>query len=305
MLRYKIGRSDTNDIVIPDASVSRQHAEIAALGGGRFALKDLGSTLGTHVGRDQSWTRVSETEVQGDTVIRFGEFETTLLALLSDAQKAALGLAPAPPAAPVAAELAPPPADKSMPQAVPPPAAPGAATEAPPPPEKSARPAPPTPRPEPAKATASGRPSARSAIKRFAATTGARRQALMRGLAAAGVFFVLAGGALAAILLLGDANAPIASDRDTGASSQGQARFLSACTSQWEIEERRCRCFLTAAGATIQSEDYEDFAQLVEAYLSGDADRPEAVLQQVNEKRGVAAHTRLAAAFRGVVRDCQ
>ena len=79
MRRYRIGRSETNDIVIPDASVSRQHAEAVEIGDGRFALSDLGSTFGTHVWQGQSWTPAKETEIGVDTVIRFGEFRTTLL----------------------------------------------------------------------------------------------------------------------------------------------------------------------------------------------------------------------------------
>ena len=100
MRRFKIGRSETNDIVIADASVSRQHAELAELGGGRFALSDLGSTFGTHVLQGNAWAPAAETEIRPDTALRFGEIQTTLMDVLSDAQRASLGLVAAPVAAP-------------------------------------------------------------------------------------------------------------------------------------------------------------------------------------------------------------
>src|SRR5512134_2601284 len=93
MRRLRIGRSETNDIVIPDASVSRQHAEAVELGSGRFALTDLGSTFGTQVWEGQGWIAAKETEIRADTVIRFGEFRTTLMDVLSETDRMALGLA--------------------------------------------------------------------------------------------------------------------------------------------------------------------------------------------------------------------
>ncbi len=46
--RALIGRAGSCDIVVPDPSVSRRHAEVAREGG-RFYIKDLGSTNGTFV----------------------------------------------------------------------------------------------------------------------------------------------------------------------------------------------------------------------------------------------------------------
>jgi len=57
MRRYRIGRADTNDIVLADSTVSREHAELEELGGGRFRIKDLGSTYGIAIWQGQDWRR--------------------------------------------------------------------------------------------------------------------------------------------------------------------------------------------------------------------------------------------------------
>lgn len=268
MRRYRIGRSETNDIVIPDASVSRQHAEAVELGDGRFTLSDLGSTFGTHVWQGQIWVAAAGTEIGADTVIRFGEFRTTLMDILSEPERAALGLASG--ASPAAPQPSPPIA----------PAAPRTATHAPRPEAPAARPR-------------------RSSPER-------QRRAMLLGLAAVGGVFALAVAAIVVILAFGSAGGPERGPApQRTAAGEGQRKFLAACTGQWGVAERRCRCFLAAAGPNLQAEDYDDFADLVDAYVSRDAVRSESVLQRAAEKRGTPASARLSAAFKGVVRDCQ
>jgi hypothetical protein len=292
MRRYRIGRSETNDIVIPDASVSRQHAEAVELGGGSFALSDLGSTFGTHVWQDHNWVPAKETKIRADTVIRFGEFRTTLMDVLSEAERVALGLKSAPPADARPAPEPPPPA--------PPPRA-AAPTSAPPAPKAPTAPPPTAERPAPSREAP--RVAAPARVRR--ASPAGKRRAMALGLLAVGLFFALAGGVVALVLTFGDPNGA-GPRRDPGnAAEAGQQKFLAACTANWGIEERRCRCFLAAAGPNLRAEDYDDFADLVEAHLSGDSTRMESVLTQAAEKRGTAASTRLSAAFRGVGRDCQ
>ena len=46
---YRIGRHSSNDLPVPDSSVSRQHAEIRRRGGGRFSITDLDSMNGVFV----------------------------------------------------------------------------------------------------------------------------------------------------------------------------------------------------------------------------------------------------------------
>jgi hypothetical protein len=44
-----VGRTDVNDVVIPDTSVSRHHATFEQSEDGRFSIQDAGSTNGTAV----------------------------------------------------------------------------------------------------------------------------------------------------------------------------------------------------------------------------------------------------------------
>jgi hypothetical protein len=300
MRRLRIGRSETNEIVIADASVSRQHAELVELGGGRFTLTDLGSTFGTHVWQNQGWVPAAGTEIGADTVIRFGEYRTTLFDVAGAATREALGLA-APAAAPAPPPAAPPPAaapSQPVPEPTPPPPSPPRAeaprVEATPPAERA------PPAPGPAEPAPHGRSAARPRR-----TASERQQLAMRlGLISLGSFFLLAIVAVVVVLTLGEANPPPRPQGPDNAA-QGQRKFLETCTKDWKVEDRRCRCFLAAAGPNLQPEDYDDFAEVVENYLTGDADRAESVIQRVNEKRGMHARTRIANAFRGVVRDCQ
>lgn len=96
MRRYLIGRSEHNDIVVPDASVSRQHAELEEIGGGRYALRDLGSTYGMALWRDGQWVEVLEVEVIAESRVRMGGYETTPRELLALARGGGVPVADAP-----------------------------------------------------------------------------------------------------------------------------------------------------------------------------------------------------------------
>ena len=61
-----IGRAHGNDVVLADLLVSRRHAELRALGDGRFQLTDVGSDTGTFVnGRQVNSAAVTEDDVIG------------------------------------------------------------------------------------------------------------------------------------------------------------------------------------------------------------------------------------------------
>ena len=77
MRRYRIGRAETNDIVLREPSVSREHAELLKVGGGLYVLRDLGSSYGTSVRHGSDWGLITAAEVRADTPVRIGEFETT------------------------------------------------------------------------------------------------------------------------------------------------------------------------------------------------------------------------------------
>ncbi len=63
----RIGRAPENDLVVPDLSVSRVHAELRNLGGGRYEIADLGSHNGTFVNgqRITRATTVTEQDLIG------------------------------------------------------------------------------------------------------------------------------------------------------------------------------------------------------------------------------------------------
>jgi pSer/pThr/pTyr-binding forkhead associated (FHA) protein len=65
--RLTIGRSSSCQLVLSDDTVSRRHAELF-LDGGRWILRDLGSSNGTWV----NGRRVVEAEVRTGDVVHFG-----------------------------------------------------------------------------------------------------------------------------------------------------------------------------------------------------------------------------------------
>ncbi|MEJ2120597.1 MAG: FHA domain-containing protein [Alphaproteobacteria bacterium] len=83
MAKLRIGRSDTNDIVLDDTSISRKHAELEDLGGGAWRLTDIGSSAGTFVKDAGQWTQISSADIEIDTEVRFGEAEFNLADIIS------------------------------------------------------------------------------------------------------------------------------------------------------------------------------------------------------------------------------
>ncbi len=72
--RFTVGRGPQNSLCLPDAAVSRYHAQIVRLGRD-FLLQDLGSTNGSYV----NGTRVSEQLLNNDDTIQFGKAGPKLL----------------------------------------------------------------------------------------------------------------------------------------------------------------------------------------------------------------------------------
>jgi len=83
MRTYLIGRGEANDIVLDDLTVSRQHAELEDRGDGQFVLRDLDSTYGTRAHLGIGWRNEASLDVQADTRVRFGDYETTVADLLT------------------------------------------------------------------------------------------------------------------------------------------------------------------------------------------------------------------------------
>jgi predicted component of type VI protein secretion system len=91
MRTYVIGRSPAADIVLADASVGRQHAELVITDDGRFHLTDCGGGDGTWRAvavRDgqEIWERTRQSFVAAGQPLRFGGYRTTVEELLARRQ---------------------------------------------------------------------------------------------------------------------------------------------------------------------------------------------------------------------------
>jgi hypothetical protein len=311
MRRYRIGRAETNDVVLAEATVSREHAELTELGGGRFSIKDLGSTYGTSIRRGQDWDKIGEAELQQDTPLRLGEYQTTVAGLLRDTDRTMVrATTPAPSAPPSPPKAR---APQSAPAANSTPAAGSAASAGSAAPPRPATPALPWRNLPPEKRT------------------------LMWLLVGLGAFLLVALITLVVVLAVGGggdqrtgrldrpradaprAQAPRAETPPSaprgdaprpGSVADGAGRFLETCLAQWKFEERRCRC-LAGAAKELQGADYADFAEAVRAYAAVTAPDSAAdliqageVFRRVAQARGAAAHLRLLGAFRSAAREC-
>lgn len=88
MREWVIGRDPNCELTVEHPSVSRRHAELRALEGGRFALSDLGSTNGTFVLEGEDWRRVTTAEIAPDTPLRLGQLRATAVELIAAADRA-------------------------------------------------------------------------------------------------------------------------------------------------------------------------------------------------------------------------
>lgn len=96
--RFSIGRAPECDLVIADASVSRRHAELVLLDGGRLYLVDCKSTHGTRLTQGGTMRDVRQEFVEPGAVVTFGDVSMPVRDLL-DALRAkhpGLGLADGP-----------------------------------------------------------------------------------------------------------------------------------------------------------------------------------------------------------------
>ncbi len=88
MRTFVIGRSPDADIVLADASVGRQHAELVITDDGRFHLTDCGGGDGTwravamRAGQEV-WERTRQSFVTAGQPLRFGSYRVTVQDLLA------------------------------------------------------------------------------------------------------------------------------------------------------------------------------------------------------------------------------
>ncbi len=88
MRTFVIGRSPDADIVLADASVGHQHAELVITDDGRFHLTDCGGGDGTWRAvavRDgqEVWERTRQSFVAAGQPLRFGRYRATVQDLLA------------------------------------------------------------------------------------------------------------------------------------------------------------------------------------------------------------------------------
>ena len=86
---YRVGRDQTNDIVIEHGSVSRHHCELRLDDDGAVLIVDLNSMNGTAVRQNGAWEHIEKATVERDERILLGEIVTTVAALLMRAPKTA------------------------------------------------------------------------------------------------------------------------------------------------------------------------------------------------------------------------
>ncbi|NVK11357.1 MAG: FHA domain-containing protein [Gammaproteobacteria bacterium] len=76
-----VGRDSSSDVVLNDASVSRNHCEIT-VSGGECVVVDNRSSSGSFVAVDGKWQRITNRVVPIETVVKLGNVETTIAKLI-------------------------------------------------------------------------------------------------------------------------------------------------------------------------------------------------------------------------------
>ena len=75
---YIVGRDSACDVRLDDPSVSRRHAELVRVEGGRFHVADCATTNGTYVLAGGEWRAIRQAVVEPTDRLRFGELEMTV-----------------------------------------------------------------------------------------------------------------------------------------------------------------------------------------------------------------------------------
>lgn len=81
-LTFTIGSAEASDIRLNQASIAARHAELVIAASGKIHLTDCGSDFGTYRKQGNDWAQVAQSYVESDAPIRFGEYHTTVQALL-------------------------------------------------------------------------------------------------------------------------------------------------------------------------------------------------------------------------------
>ena len=76
-----VGRDSASDVVLNDASVSRNHCEITVSGGECVVVDNLSSS-GSFIAVDGKWQRITNSVVPIETMVKLGKVETTIAKLI-------------------------------------------------------------------------------------------------------------------------------------------------------------------------------------------------------------------------------
>ena len=77
-MAWIVGRGQECDVRLNDTSVSRSHADIVPLSGGRLRVTDRESTNGTFVRDGQGWRAIRHELLAPTDCVRFGDYEITV-----------------------------------------------------------------------------------------------------------------------------------------------------------------------------------------------------------------------------------
>ena len=77
-MTWILGRGQECDVQLDDTSVSRNHADIVCLSGGRLCVTDRGSTNGTFVRDGREWRAIHQEFLSPTDCVRFGDYEITV-----------------------------------------------------------------------------------------------------------------------------------------------------------------------------------------------------------------------------------
>ncbi len=255
MRRYTIGRHESNNIVIANPTVSRQHAELTELGGGAYRLGDLKSTSGTHAFVDGQWVEAAGVEVRPETKVGIGEHETTVRELLK-----------------LAGVVDPTEAMTQVP-AMPRPLSPAPETAEAPPRAAAADKRAPTPKRPPPPAPPRAAPP-----KAAAPAAGKNRTTMWIAIGGISLLVLVGAAAVATVLLTGGKSASTASSASgtpatVNAPSGDQARFVAACQKRPGTSRGFCECFAKIVLADFTGGQRELLIRMYEEGASGDPDK--------------------------------
>jgi predicted component of type VI protein secretion system len=85
MKTYRVGRSQRNDIMVPETekTVSGAHLELIQDEEGRYYVVDRKSTNGTYRKQEERWMRIKQAYVSLDEPLLLGRYQTTVRQLLT------------------------------------------------------------------------------------------------------------------------------------------------------------------------------------------------------------------------------